>query len=491
MIRLRLLHRLSLVLVALTTLCIVAMATLVAWNLRNGFSAFLAERDKQELQEFAEHVSARVEATGNADALTQGDLRLLPLLRDFAAITNSQDRGPPPRPRPSTAFDPPPPPRGPPPRGPPPPRGMADRLTLHDTAGRLIAGRQPPPDADPHDEVAVLFQGKTVALLRLHRSPSPAGGIDERFLRSQYQTIAISSALLLALSVMAAYCLSRQLTRPLLAVQQATTRIAAGERDVHIDIGTTRSDEIGDVIRNINQMSLTLQRMTDARRRWIADISHELRTPLSVLLGEIEALLDGIRPITEQALKSLREETLRLTDIVSELHQLSLADMGALPCHPQWLDGAALVHQVAERFALQAQQRGLSLQVQPNTSPVPACWDARRMDQLLGNLVSNSLRYTDAPGSIVLQLSKVDTMLQLSIDDSAPGVPEADHHRLFDPLFRGDTARDREHGGSGLGLAICQAIAEAHHGHIHAMTSPLGGLRVVVRLPLNTPNSSL
>jgi len=165
--------------------------------------------------------------------------------------------------------------------------------------------------------------------------------------------------------------------------------------------------------------------------------------------------------------------------------------MGALPCHPQWLDGATLVQQVAERFALQAQQRGLILQVEPNASPVPACWDARRMDQLLGNLVSNSLRYTDAPGSIVLQLGQVDTMLQLSIDDSAPGVPEADHHRLFDPLFRGDTARDREHGGSGLGLAICQAIAEAHHGHIHAMTSLLGGLRVVVRLPLNTPSSSV
>ena len=481
MIRLRLIHRFSLLLVALTTLCIVAMATLMAWNLRNGFSAFLAERDHQDLQEFADHVSARVEASGNADALNQGDLRLLPLLRDFAGNPDIQESGPPPRPLFPFGRR----------RPPPPPRGMEDRITLHDTEGRLLAGHQPPPDADPHDEAAVLFQGKPVALLRLHRSPSPNGGIDERFLRAQYQTITVSSALLLALSVMAAYWLSRQLTRPLLAVQQATTRIAGGERDVHIDTGTTRSDEIGDVIRNINQMSRTLQRMTDARRRWIADISHELRTPLSVLRGEIEALLDGIRPLTTQAVESLREETLRLTYIVSELHQLSLADMGALPCHPQWLDGASLVHQVAERFALQAEQHGLTLQVEPNASPVPAHWDVRRMEQLLGNLVSNSLRYTDAPGSIVLQLCQVDTMLQLIVDDSAPGVPAADHHRLFDPLFRGDTARNGDHGGSGLGLAICQAIAHAHQGHIQATTSPLGGLRIIVNLPVNTPGPSV
>ena len=483
MIRLRLVHRLSLLLVLLTTLCIVAMAVLMAWNLRNGFSAFLVERDQQDLQQLADHVSARVEATGNAESLTQGELRFGLLLREFMATTDTQARPPPP-PRPFGGPAPPPPPP------PPPPRGLAARVTLHASDGRLLAGHQPPPSADPYFERPVLFHGTPIALLRLHRAPAVPGAIDDRFLRSQYLTIAGSGAALLMLSVLVAYWLARQLTRPLLAVQRATTRIAAGDRDVRIDTEVTRSDEIGDVIRNINQMSLTLQRLTDARRRWIADISHELRTPLSVLQGEIEALIDAIRPVNAAALQSLRDETLRLSAIVTDLHQLSLADMDALPCHPQWLDGAALLQQVADRFALQAQQLGLSLQIGAQSSPIPVCWDARRMEQLIGNLISNSLRYTDAPGQIVLELARRDGALQLSVDDSAPGVAAGDHHRLFDPLFRGDLARDREHGGSGLGLAICHAIAQAHRGQVLATASPLGGLRVVVTLPLSTPASA-
>ena len=125
MIRLRLVHRLSLLLVSLTTLCIIAMAMLIAWNLRNGFGAFLAERDRQDLQEFADRLGSRLEANGTADVLRQGDLPAQHLLRDLLSPDDRQHRDPPPRPRPQSGPSgnrPPPPP--------PPPQAASIKHTI-------------------------------------------------------------------------------------------------------------------------------------------------------------------------------------------------------------------------------------------------------------------------------------------------------------------------------------------------------------------------
>src|SRR5262249_1760047 len=109
--------------------------------------------------------------------------------------------------------------------------------------------------------------------------------------------------------------------------------------------------------------------------------------------------------------------------------------------------------------------------------------DAQRIDQLLANLLDNSLRYTDAPGRIVVRLSGGDRSATLVVEDSAPGVAAADIGRVFEPLYRADAARGRAHGGSGLGLAIARAIVAAHHGEIRAAPSSLGGLAISVSLP--------
>lgn len=460
--------------VSLTALTVVAMGALMTWNLRNGFGTYLVERDRQQLQAFARYVAERTAEAGGAQALLQGGLPLHRLAQDFQRPVG----GAPPPPALGEGPGPPPPGRPPPPRS-----GLADRITLHDLQGRLLAGRPPRHADDPHDEVTVLLQQQPIALLRLQRVPAPSQGLEADFLGDQYQSIVTLGTVLLLLANVSAYVLTRKLQRPLLAVQDATSRIAAGERDVRIDRRLQSPDEIGDVIRNVNHMSDSLQRMGDARRRWVADIAHELRTPLAVLQGEIEALLDGIRPLNSAALHSLREEAQRLAGIVNDLHQLSLADLGALPCQPCDDDAAVLLRTVAARFELPARQRGLDLQVQAPV-PLPVHWDPRRIEQLLGNLVSNSLRYTNAPGQILLQAQRHRDDLVLTIDDSAPGVPDGDLAHLFEPLFRTDTARSREQGGSGLGLAICQAIAQAHGAHLQADASPLGGLRITLTLPL-------
>jgi two-component system sensor histidine kinase BaeS len=238
-------------------------------------------------------------------------------------------------------------------------------------------------------------------------------------------------------------------------------------------------------MRNINQMAAGLKKLEGARRQWIADMSHELRTPLTVLRGEIDALIDGVIALTPKAMLSLREEVLQLNALVDDLHLLAMSDLNALPCYFEEVDAARLLDGMVQKFALRATQLDLTLTLDTQLeTPVMVRWDAKRIEQLVGNLLDNSLRYTDAPGRVLVRVRSGDeSMVVLEVEDSAPGVSEIDLLRIFEPLYRADAARGRSIGGSGLGLAICEQIAKAHHGVIRAEASALGGVLFHLELP--------
>jgi two-component system sensor histidine kinase BaeS len=270
--------------------------------------------------------------------------------------------------------------------------------------------------------------------------------------------------------------------RPLIEIQAATAQIAQGAFDTRLS--TRRADEIGDAMRNVNRMAEGLQQLETSRRRWIADMSHELRTPLTVLRGEIDALVDGVIALSPQAVLSLREEVLQLNALVDDLHLLAMADLRALPCYFEDMDAVALVSGVVQRFSLLADQRGLTLRfgAMPD-APLWVHWDAKRIEQLLGNVLDNSLRYTDAPGQVVVALHGDAHLVTISVEDTAPGLSPLDLSRIFEPLYRADPARGREIGGSGLGLAICRQIAKAHHGSVRAEACAKGGVKFIIELP--------
>ena len=181
---------------------------------------------------------------------------------------------------------------------------------------------------------------------------------------------------------------------------------------------------------------------------------------------------------------SLREEVLKLNALVDDLHLLAMADLKALPCYFEEVDAARLAQSTVQRFALRAVQVGLTLTLNLELeAPLMVRWDSKRIEQLLGNLLDNSLRYTDAPGQVVVRLRSDETKVLIEVDDTAPGVAPDDLPRIFEPLYRADASRGRSTGGSGLGLAICEQIAKAHHGAIRAEPSALGGVRFHIELP--------
>ena len=494
--RLRLVHKLSLLLLSAVLLSVLAMGGVMAWNLRNGFADFLAARDIERLTQFASIVENAVAQGGGIEVLTEQRLDMRELLDRFALTqgVTPQSRPDPPRSRarsgrPETNEDEPR--RGPPPRR---PDGFGSRVSVIDLDGEILLGRPPPPDARTHFDQAIRYGGKVIAFARLQVGDPVPDAVETRFLRSQYVGIVAVSLALVLLALACAWWLARRWVRPLLAVQVATTRIARGEFDVRLGDeldGNGRQDEIGDLVRNVNQMAEGLQRLEGARRRWVADISHELRTPLAVLRGEIEALVDGVRPMHAEAMQSLKEEILKLGALVDDLHLLAMSDLQALPCQFADEDAVRIVETVVSRYSDRAASAGLSLTLEtPIATSISVLWDRARIEQLLVNLLENSLRYTDAPGRIVLTLKQRGGHVILGVADSAPGVATADLSRLFEPLYRADAARSRHRGGSGLGLAICDAIVRSHGGRIQAAQSALGGLAVHIELPVSAGSNN-
>ncbi len=204
-----------------------------------------------------------------------------------------------------------------------------------------------------------------------------------------------------------------------------------------------------------------------------------------MLRAEIEAVQDGVRPLDRQAADSLHTEVMRLTRLVEDLYQLAMSDLGALSTHKQRVRPADVLQADVQVLAGKFAER--NIQVTSALTPVANAEvyaDADRLSQLFRNLLQNSLCYTDSGGRLDITGTRIHQALCLDFQDSAPGVAATDLPRLFERFFRVERSRSRHHGGAGIGLALCRRIVEAHGGTIEAQAAPLGGLRILIRLPL-------
>nr|WP_306673649.1 ATP-binding protein [Tahibacter caeni] len=352
------------------------------------------------------------------------------------------------------------------------------RLILLDREGRHVGGGGVLEHAD--FDVPIDVDGRVVGHLKLTPLPRLRGEEDVAFVRHQAWVAAGAGGVALALALLASVALGARVLRPLQHVTDGARRLAAGDFSARVAAG---GGEIGALAHDFNRLALALEQASRARRQWIADISHELRTPLAVLRGEIHALEDGIRPYTPAAIASLRAEAERLGALIDDLYQLALADVGALAYRIEPLDLGELLREATAGHAALLRERGLDLRLELPEEPMPIEGDAQRLSQLWGNLLANAARYTDAGGCVRVQAQRLPASWLIHVDDTPPGVAQADLPRLFERLFRSDASRSRSSGGAGLGLAICKSIVTAHAGSIEAAPSPLGGLRISVCLP--------
>jgi len=370
-----------------------------------------------------------------------------------------------------------------PPMMPPPPFRAHARIFLLDAGRNPVAG-YPGDDQSNANLQEIVLDGKTVGWLGISRREKPFGPLENTFLRKQNELFFLIGAGIFVISAFVSFYLSKHLLAPIKELTDGTRALASRKFSTRIEVRS--SDELGQLAHDFNIMAQTLEQYENMRKQWISDISHELRTPLSILRGELEALQDGIRDVNRQALDSLDAEVLHLGKIVDDLHELSMADAGALSIDRKHLDPIGVLRETLSLFQTKFEASRICVVDELAASPqLTILGDSDRLAQLFANILENTLRYVDSPGTLTIRQNISAGEVTLDFEDSGPGVPEESLSRLFDRLYRVDSARTRSKGGSGLGLAICKTIAEIHGGRISAANNASGGLRIRVVLPIN------
>jgi two-component system sensor histidine kinase BaeS len=362
---------------------------------------------------------------------------------------------------------------------------------LHDADGQFIVGDQlNETDNELWSRVDVVVDGNTIGILYSDPKRRFETPPETRFRHQQWVSSAQTAIAMLLLAVAVSFLLTRQMNRPLSRVMHSIKQLSSGNYGGRLIDDTHRApgcDELRQIMQDLDRLSATLEENSKSRRRWLADTAHELRTPLTVLVGDVAAMRDGIRPFNDSQLESLERSSKRLHMLVEDLHQLAVSDVGGLRYSFEPVDLRAITDKAAQSYrswlpspiAIDvAGLDALTLQADPN-----------RLAQLLDNLLANSLSYTDSPGRVLVTLAREDGNAIVTIDDTPPGVDGNAYDMIFDPLYRLESSRNRRSAGAGLGLAICRNIVRAHHGSITATPSPLGGLRIRVQLPLDLPQA--
>jgi signal transduction histidine kinase len=320
-----------------------------------------------------------------------------------------------------------------------------------------------------------------VGTLLVGRETFQVNPLEQHFIQRTGSLLIFSALSAAALALVLGILLAYSITRPIHELIEATQAISQGNLGGQVRV--RGRDEMSKLAISFNRMSADLERSTHARRQMTADIAHELRTPLSLIIGQAEAVHDGVLPATLENFEIIREEAERLEKLVDDLRILSLADSGELSIQPQPVPPQKLLQEVAAIYQSRLQERRIGLQLAFDPGLPEISIDPGRMTQVLTNIIDNAVRFTPQNGKIILSARLVIGQVEISVQDSGPGVPEGDLERIFDRLYRGDASRQHDESGSGLGLTIAKSIVEMHGGQIRAISPDGGGLTICIRLP--------
>ncbi len=296
-------------------------------------------------------------------------------------------------------------------------------------------------------------------------------------------------ALLLSLSF--GFYVSGTLTSSIRVLSAGAARLAEGDLTVRVDV--PEGDELGDLARAFNSMAEQLEtafrrqiELEQARKDLIASVSHDLRTPLTSAQAMVEALYDGIvgDPATvERYLRTMRGDIRHLSDLISDLFELSQLDAGVLRLQMEARPIQDLILNTVETLEVHAQQKGLSLHGDVQIDLGPVMLDSSRVQRVLYNLVQNAIRHTPADGTVQIEAHDTGTEVEVSVVDTGEGLRPEDVPHVFERFYRGDPARSRQQGGAGLGLTIARGLIEAHGGRIWVESTPGSGCKFSFTLP--------
>ena len=292
------------------------------------------------------------------------------------------------------------------------------------------------------------------------------------------------SLLMIIVVISISIFISQKISKPIIVVSKMTDSLKRGGYDQTLEYESSIV-EIDNLVNSINDLSKELYNMEKLRKRLTSDISHELRTPLTSIQTHLEAMIDGIWEPTEERLISVNEEVIRISHLVDELKNLAKYDSDKNKLNISEVDLEQLIKNIIynnESFALEK-----NIKIEYNLEKIKAHIDKEKISQVIVNLISNAIRYTNCNcerlGKIIIRLYKEENLIKISVKDNGIGIPKKSLDYIFEIFYRVDKTRCRNTGGTDVGLTICKSIIDLHNGNIEVKSEVNKGSEFIVSIP--------
>jgi signal transduction histidine kinase len=302
----------------------------------------------------------------------------------------------------------------------------------------------------------------------------------------------LALALALALTVVIGMLMARAMLRPIEELGKGMAHVAEGDFEPNVHVPTERPDEIGDLARSFATMTEQLAELDRLKAEFVSVASHEIKTPLSVIRGYVSLLADGIYGETNDAqkktLEAVSDQVDRLTRLVHRLLDISRFEAGGGRLEVRRINVRDFLEELTGGFRVLAFQNGIDFTVRvADDVPVNLEGDADRLNEVLGNILSNAFKFTQRGGRISLDTQRDGAGVVVEVRDTGVGIPADKLPKIFEKFYQVDNAAQPRSVGSGLGLAIAREIVEAHGGMIGAESEVGKGTMFRVTLPERPP----
>ena len=305
---------------------------------------------------------------------------------------------------------------------------------------------------------------------------------DFKFLNSLNVILAVVGIISIVFAAIAGIILAGKISVPVKAATRAAKDIAQGNYNnrINTDICTMELSELGNAV---NHMAESLDNQEMLRRRLTSDVAHELRTPVANVSSNIEAIIEGVLEPTNERLSSCYNELERITGIITELEKLRQIEGENMILHIGHVDIYELAKEVKLIFENEMSKKNIRCDI--IGEHIDVCVDKDKMSQVLNNLISNAVKYTDNYGNIQITVIQENENVVITVEDNGCGIDDNDIQYIFERFYRTDKSRNRSTGGAGIGLTITRAIVQLHGGTIHVESKKGVGSLFKVTIPAN------
>lgn len=301
---------------------------------------------------------------------------------------------------------------------------------------------------------------------------------DINFKISINRNIAISVAVSIAFAALISIYFSKQFSNPIKAVSETSVDLTEGKYRSKTNI-KSNVNEINNLIRSINILGDKLQYQDELRKRLVSDISHEIRTPLNIFQNNLEAMIDGIYPVTEERLINLNDEVIRFGKLVNHLESLKELEEQEATYQMEKVDLKDLMTKLYDTFSIHANRKNIVMELNiQSKSNYMLIGDRDKLSQVFFNILSNAVKFTEE-GKISIIMEGDKNQIRISVKDTGIGISSQDLPFIFERLYRGDKSRNQIE-GSGIGLTITKQILIQHSAVIDVESKEGSGTTVIV-----------